>query len=676
MELLAAKVPFVDKTSAIADLLARDGARSAVTYRAVFARPRKFGKSLTLSTMRAILAAGALPEGVTAWKGYEEVADPAALAGTAVHERFMCGDPALGNLLRRAHFVVSLDLGGATTGAELKARIMASLAATAGRAFGPALKAEVRGRSTPDAALEALVNAVPDGVPVAVLVDEYDAAIIQDVTDKEWGAARAGIKALRSLMMASKSSAVGSRIAHFVVTGVARFAKASLFSGANNFKDLTGDARLSAAIGFSADEIRARFPDHLARLAASMGCNVDAAMAELARWYNGYCFDGVTTCYNPYGVLASLDAGAVDGKALEGAANTLWMGVPTGELLTSLVSGPIDFTTTATDLVDLEEKRVNPTQLLFQTGLLTRLPPVSSDAAPIAASGSAAGAGGGGGGRVQVIVPNEFALTSLRAMAEKTLHVPEGCLGALSKQLSAALGARNPSLFAAACSTLVKSVPYVLLTKKPLPEAPYHVALWAALKFTYRHTAFNVIGEYMIATGRADIVIKFTDPPAIWVIEVGLGDRSAVDGKLRQAKLYADAYAEYDQRVCALLVEKTSSASHTPEGRDAMPVHFGWARRQGDGAWQEDVGRGGDGGGGSGGGDDGGEGGGDGGGGGGAAAAAAAAVAAAAPAAAAAAAPGVGGGGVGGVGSAGAAAAAAAAAPVHGGRDGRGGQRK
>jgi hypothetical protein len=215
---------YVDKTSAIADLLASDESMSAF-----FARPRKFGKSLTLDVAAEMLAAGALPAGVKPWPGYVPVDVDALFGGLAVHERLRARDPTLRGLLERAHFVVKLGLGDAQTGTKLESRIISGLANIAGSAFGAALKAEVRAAVTADDAVEMLVRAVPRGVPIALLVDEYDHAIIQDVRKGRWAAADDGLEALRSLMMATKAPDVGSRIERCLITGVARFARTSLF---------------------------------------------------------------------------------------------------------------------------------------------------------------------------------------------------------------------------------------------------------------------------------------------------------------------------------------------------------------------------------------------------------------------------------------------------------------
>jgi hypothetical protein len=63
------KDTYVDKTDAIAELLSSDEGMYRTT-RIFFARPRKFGKSLTLDVAAEMLSAGALPHGVTPWPGY------------------------------------------------------------------------------------------------------------------------------------------------------------------------------------------------------------------------------------------------------------------------------------------------------------------------------------------------------------------------------------------------------------------------------------------------------------------------------------------------------------------------------------------------------------------------------------------------------------------------------
>ena len=412
--LLASKAPFVDKTSGVADLLMGG---VAATHRAVIARPNTFGKSLTLGTARAILAAGDLPRSFW-WQGYEEEAYASRLEGTAVYERFKRGE--LGDLMKHPHFVVSLSLGGATTGVDLKAAIVSKIAATAHRAFGPALKAEVLRQPTAEAALLTLVAAIPRRVPVAVLVDEYDAAMMQDVAAQQWDAAEKAMEALQSLMVASKDAVGESRISHFIVTGVSRFPKVMRGSGVSNFVDLTNDPCLSAAIGFTDAEIRASFPDHLARLAANeTGGSVDAAMAELARWHGGYCFDGVSTCFSPFGVLSSLDAGEVRRTPLD--PSSTWLGMPPPAVLERLAANECE-KSEPLDTADLHGRRANALPRLLQTGLLTLAPP------PTDAVSSPTGAPAPGSRRRHrsYVVPNEVARKALLRLLEISIRDTSG----------------------------------------------------------------------------------------------------------------------------------------------------------------------------------------------------------------------------------------------------------
>ena len=83
------------------------------------------------------------------------------------------------------------------------------------------------------------------------------------------------------------------RIKRCIVTGVADFARTSLFSGADHFADLTRHVAVDKALGFTA-EIRTTFPAALARLATNervklvksgYPVNVDGAMRLLEEWY-------------------------------------------------------------------------------------------------------------------------------------------------------------------------------------------------------------------------------------------------------------------------------------------------------------------------------------------------------------------------------------------------------
>jgi hypothetical protein len=562
----------VDKTGAIADLLSGVMCDNTCVF---FARPRKFGKSLTLSIAAEMLAAGPLPKGVKAWPGYVAVKTTELFGGLEVHKRLLQKDTTLAGLLERPHFVVKLSLGDAQTGAKLEDVITKAIAVIAAKAFGKSLGVKVGKMPTPCGALGVLVDAVPSAVPIALLVDEYDCAIIQDVSKGRWSAADDGVAALRSLAMATKSLDFGSRIERCIITGVARFAHTSLLSGANNFVDLTGHPLLTRVLGFSEEEIRSTFPTELQRLAAERGTDEDGAVRLLAHWYNGYCFDGKDTCFNPFPVLSSLANGRITGQELEGTSSHLWLGVPSSSLLQDLAAGLAAEGATTLDIADMEEKNVKVVPLLLQTGLLSLVHGKSAaKAAQVARGGKAP--------PVLVAAPNEYARLTIRKVVAKMVKVDADHLTAVAESLVSALQHRDHASFQAQLHKALSCISGRTTGKAGAPniprEAPYHTFLHGLLLAAVPQSVAVLMAEAPSAQGDADLVLVLEPtvgargggmhPSAVWILELGLGTKT--DAKVEQAKRYAAKYAvSHDVMVCAVLVDKKKK-----------DFYFSWVRRR------------------------------------------------------------------------------------------------
>jgi len=126
-----------------------------------------------------------------------------------------------------------------------------------------------------------------------VLVDEYDKPILDNLTRPE--AARAIRDGLRDLYSVIKDSDAHIRFAF--LTGVSKFSKVSLFSGLNNLKDITVDARYSAICGYTEADLDQVFGPELDGL----------DRAQIRDWYNGYNWTGEAV-YNPFDALLLFDA--------------------------------------------------------------------------------------------------------------------------------------------------------------------------------------------------------------------------------------------------------------------------------------------------------------------------------------------------------------------------------
>ncbi len=127
---------------------------------------------------------------------------------------------------------------------------------------------------------------------VVILIDEYDKPILDNITDKALSTAiRKDLKNVYSVIKES------DQYLKFVfLTGVSKFSKVSLFSGLNNLKDISLMKDYATICGYTHNDILEHFSDSLQ----------DVDLATLKQWYNGYHFLGEPV-YNPYDILLFFD---------------------------------------------------------------------------------------------------------------------------------------------------------------------------------------------------------------------------------------------------------------------------------------------------------------------------------------------------------------------------------
>ncbi len=123
---------------------------------------------------------------------------------------------------------------------------------------------------------------------VVILIDEYDKPILDNITDRELSKEiRDRLKNIYSVIKDSDQY-----VKFAFLTGVSKFSKVSLFSGLNNLEDISLDSNYATICGYTHDDVKESFADRLD------GVDLD----ELKRWYNGYNFLGEGV-YNPFDIL-------------------------------------------------------------------------------------------------------------------------------------------------------------------------------------------------------------------------------------------------------------------------------------------------------------------------------------------------------------------------------------
>ncbi len=201
---------------------------------------------------------------------------------------------------------------------------------------------------------------------VVILVDEYDKPILNAIDDEKLQEIfRRKLKAIYSVL---KTQSDYIRFAF--LTGVSKFSHMSVFSDLNNLKDITLDERYADICGISEKELHTYFNDSIQKLAKKNLLTIDEAYAELKKSYDGYHFaPNSEGMYNPFSLLNALETGNID---------NYWYRTGTPSFLVKMLQNN-DYnlndlqneTITAEMLGQVESINDSPVPMLYQCGYLT-----------------------------------------------------------------------------------------------------------------------------------------------------------------------------------------------------------------------------------------------------------------------------------------------------------------
>ena len=256
---------YVDKTPQAIDL-----ANSAGMY--FLARPRRFGKSLFLDTLRNL------------FEGNREL-----FTGLYAETNWDWDNK---------YPVIKLDMSGTSDGVEaLRIVLEGKLRRAAER-----LEVELSATSEPRELFEQLIHkaCIQHNSQVVLLIDEYDKPMIDNIAKR--GLAQQMREQLHGFYSVIK--AADENLRFVMLTGVSKFSKVSIFSGLNNLQDISLNPKYGSVCGYTEEELGEVFGEHLQ--------GVDRE--QLRSWYNGYNFLGPKRVYNPHDILHFIDRSQSFGK--------------------------------------------------------------------------------------------------------------------------------------------------------------------------------------------------------------------------------------------------------------------------------------------------------------------------------------------------------------------------
>lgn len=323
---------YVDKTAYIYRLV-----RKPVSY--FLSRPRRFGKSLLLSTIEAY------------FQGRKEL-----FQGLAIND--------LEKDWTR-HPVIRIDLSqgvfSSVEGSEERLR-------TQLRSNARKLQIELT-ETTPDGQFQELIETAfyTYGKKVVVLIDEYDKPILETKFESD-----KLHKDVQDLMRGFFGCLKGnSEFLRFVMlTGITKLSHVNIFSGLNNLTDISLQPWCNSLCGISESEMQAYFANDMKIFADINNLTPEQVQSQFRHYYDGYRFAKQgENIYNPYSVILAF-------QNMEFANYWFTTGTPS-HLIRSLINEDFDFnamngcTASAEELMGIPTTDGNPVGLLYQSGYLT-----------------------------------------------------------------------------------------------------------------------------------------------------------------------------------------------------------------------------------------------------------------------------------------------------------------
>ena len=477
---------YVDKTAYIRRLL-DEGTHYFLS------RPRRFGKSLFLDTLKEL------------FEGNEPLFE-----GLYIHDRW---DWSV------RHPVVRLSFGSGNFKelGYVETNLMAQLDAIERRtsvvsdyATGPERFAHL---------LEALHDQA--GQPVAVLIDEYDKPILDALELPD--IARANRDFLRGLYAVIKDR--DAYIRFTFITGVSKFSKVSLFSGLNNLKDITLDPRYSAICGYTEADLDRVFAPELPGLDRE----------QIRDWYNGYSWRGDEKMYNPFDLLLLFDSREFKAHWFETGSPSFLVETLFERRLSSLALENMIGTDDLLSKFDVGD--IGTEALLFQTGYLT-----------IAEERKL-----GGKTLYRLGYPNQEVKQSLNEHLLCAMGPDPSRQGRYDIQLYELLSARDFAELETLFRAFFASIPYEWHTNN---DIAHYEGYYASVFYSwFAALGLDTRVEDSSSHGRLDMAVLFNDTVYLFEFKVvELASAGAAMAQLKERR-YADKYRALGQPIYLIGVE-------------------------------------------------------------------------------------------------------------------------
>lgn len=358
----------------------------------------------------------------------------------------------------------------------------------------------------------ALIKKLGNEKKVVLLIDEYDKPIIDYLTEIE--EAQKNRDVLKNFYSVIKDS--DQYIRFLFITGVSKFSKVSIFSDLNNLDDLTLDRNYATMLGWTQDEIEHYFGEHIDKVQQLYAEHYADIKPMIKEWYNGYSWDGKNFVYNPVSLMNLFNKQVFNNYWFATGTPTFLMDKIKNERYTAFDIEKKRIDANLLDKYNIENMALLP--LLFQTGYLTIKKYDIFD------------------NSILLDYPNKEVADSF------TQHIlSELTIGKMDKtnmllfEIIDAFNDVDIEKFITHINTLFKNIPYSIIENK---ERYFHSIFYMVMKLI----GYKIECEVLTIDGRIDAVVKTKS--SIFIIEFKIDHDAVKAIQQIQEKGYALKYQD------------------------------------------------------------------------------------------------------------------------------------
>lgn len=365
------------------------------------------------------------------------------------------------------------------------------------------------------------------GKGVVILIDEYDKPITDYLEDDKIHIAQENREILRNFYSCLKD--LDEHIRFCFLTGISKFSRTSLFSHLNHLWDISLVGEFGALVGITQQEIDDNFSEAMADLAVEVNLSYEACRETVKEWYNGYNWRGKENVYNPFSILHLFQ---------ELQFGNFWFKTAVPSFLLKLLKKEYDYDVenievemTLFESYDIEN--LNYKALLFQTGYLT----IKSAL---------------GMGVYTLGYPNREVKAALSShILGFYTHKSKDDMGPLMRSMIRVLEKGDTQTFEKQLNSLFAQIPEVLFRQNY--ENFYHAIIYTALLLMGVYTQCEV----MHRDGRTDAVIYAGE--YIYIIEFKIGTNAEVALNQIDTNKYAAPYIGSGKKIVCLGIAFTEA---------------------------------------------------------------------------------------------------------------------